>query len=88
MTFAATDEFHQSFFPSRTATAHDVMIDIIGAIVGLLICWMFVRRHDEPVAARSDLVGLTGLEPVTLRLSSACSNQLSYRPANFCELMM
>jgi hypothetical protein len=27
------------------------------------------------------LVGLTGLEPVTLRLSSACSNQLSYRPA-------
>jgi hypothetical protein len=27
------------------------------------------------------LVGLTGFEPVTLRLSSACSNQLSYRPA-------
>ncbi len=27
------------------------------------------------------MVGLTGLEPVTLRLSSACSNQLSYRPA-------
>src|SRR5438552_10664100 len=26
------------------------------------------------------LVGLTGVEPVTLRLSSACSNQLSYRP--------
>ena len=26
------------------------------------------------------MVGLTGLEPVTLRLSSACSNQLSYRP--------
>ena len=28
-------------------------------------------------------VGLTGLEPVTLRLSSACSNQLSYRPNRF-----
>ena len=27
-------------------------------------------------------MGLTGLEPVTLRLSSACSNQLSYRPVN------
>jgi hypothetical protein len=26
-------------------------------------------------------MGLTGLEPVTLRLSSACSNQLSYRPS-------
>ena len=27
-------------------------------------------------------MGLTGLEPVTLRLSSACSNQLSYRPVS------
>jgi hypothetical protein len=27
------------------------------------------------------MVGVTGLEPVTLRLSSACSNQLSYTPA-------
>jgi hypothetical protein len=26
-------------------------------------------------------VGVTGLEPVTLRLSSACSNQLSYTPS-------
>ena len=26
------------------------------------------------------MVGLTGLEPVTPRLSSVCSNQLSYRP--------
>jgi hypothetical protein len=26
-------------------------------------------------------MGLTGLELVTLRLSSACSNQLSYTPA-------
>ena len=25
------------------------------------------------------MVGVTGVEPVTLRLSSACSNQLSYR---------
>ena len=28
------------------------------------------------------MVGLTGLEPVTPRLSSACSNQLSYKPKN------
>src|SRR5687768_3141382 len=28
----------------------------------------------------SEVVGLTGLEPVTPRLSSACSNQLSYKP--------
>ena len=30
--------------------------------------------------ALSSPVGLIGLEPMTLRLSSACSNQLSYRP--------
>ena len=30
--------------------------------------------------AQTWLVGLIGLEPMTLRLSSACSNQLSYRP--------
>lgn len=36
---------------------------------------------DSTAQARpTKLVGLTGLEPVTLRLSSACSNQLSYRP--------
>ena len=28
------------------------------------------------------MVGLIGLEPMTLRLSSACSNQLSYRPVS------
>jgi len=32
------------------------------------------------ISDSAKLVGLTGLEPVTLRLSSACSNQLSYRP--------
>ena len=30
--------------------------------------------------ALSARVGVTGFEPVTLRLSSACSNQLSYTP--------
>ena len=29
---------------------------------------------------RLRVVGVTGVEPVTLRLSSACSNQLSYTP--------
>ena len=28
----------------------------------------------------NQVVGVTGFEPVTLRLSSACSNQLSYTP--------
>jgi VanZ family protein len=36
--FAASDEFHQSFIPSRTSSFHDVMIDICGALIGLAIC--------------------------------------------------
>ena len=36
-------------------------------------------KGTGPKSALS-VVGVTGLEPVTLRLSSACSNQLSYTP--------
>jgi VanZ family protein len=43
--FAASDEYHQSFVPSRTASAHDVMIDCIGAFVAVLLCWTFARRN-------------------------------------------
>ena len=40
------------------------------------------RRTLFPsVNLMNQVVGVTGFEPVTLRLSSACSNQLSYTPA-------
>jgi len=42
--FAASDEFHQSFVPSRTPSVHDVMIDICGAIIGLAICIALASR--------------------------------------------
>ena len=42
--FAASDELHQSFVPSRTASPIDVMIDICGALVGLAICSTFAAR--------------------------------------------
>ena len=45
--FAAGDEFHQSFVPSRTASAYDVMIDICGALIGLTICWMFAAHANR-----------------------------------------
>jgi VanZ family protein len=49
--FAASDEFHQSFVPSRTASPFDVMIDCIGALVAVLLCAMFVRaRSSQRVA--------------------------------------
>jgi VanZ family protein len=48
--FAATDEFHQSFVPSRTASPRDVMIDICGAFIGLAICWIFARQRRAVAA--------------------------------------
>lgn len=36
--YAATDEFHQSFVPMRTASESDVVIDIFGAIAALVLC--------------------------------------------------
>ncbi|MEY2487700.1 MAG: hypothetical protein QOH39_3348 [Verrucomicrobiota bacterium] len=36
--FAVSDEFHQSFVPSRTSSAHDVMVDCFGVVAAILIC--------------------------------------------------
>jgi VanZ family protein len=42
--YAAADEFHQSFVATRTASAHDVMIDCCGVVTALVICWLCSRR--------------------------------------------
>jgi VanZ family protein len=41
--YACTDEFHQSFVPTRGPAIADVLIDSSGALVALLL-WMLVRR--------------------------------------------
>ena len=46
--YAALDEFHQSFVASRTASPWDVMIDCIGAMIGLALCRFFRRRRRLP----------------------------------------
>jgi VanZ family protein len=42
--FAAGDEFHQSFVPSRTSSFNDVMIDVCGVLIGLAICVAVASR--------------------------------------------
>jgi VanZ family protein len=42
--YAASDEFHQSFVPTRTPRIHDVVIDTIGGATGLFALWMIQRR--------------------------------------------
>ncbi len=43
--YAATDEFHQSFVPTRTSLVSDVFIDTAGGAIGLLALWIFCRRR-------------------------------------------
>ena len=42
--YAATDEFHQSFVPSRTASFGDVAIDSAGALFSMILLWIIALR--------------------------------------------
>ncbi|GIM30414.1 hypothetical protein CPJCM30710_30800 [Clostridium polyendosporum] len=42
--YAVTDEFHQSFVPGRTSFISDVLIDFLGAIIGLGLYYLFYYR--------------------------------------------
>ena len=45
--FAMSDEYHQSFFPSRTAETRDVLIDVTGAAIGLAVVWILCRPRKK-----------------------------------------
>ena len=56
---AASDEYHQSFVPSRTAAVTDVLIDMSGGLVALTILavWRLARRrrrYQPEALARRD----------------------------------
>jgi VanZ family protein len=42
---ASSDEFHQSFLPNRTGVSADVLLDCCGAIVLLLLAYLFIRMR-------------------------------------------
>lgn len=44
VSYAAFDEFHQSFVPTRTPSAHDVLIDGCGAAIAIGFCWVWRGR--------------------------------------------
>ena len=49
--YAVSDEFHQSFVPTRPPLVSDVFIDTAGGAIGLLVLW-FVHhfrgcRHER-----------------------------------------
>jgi VanZ family protein len=41
--YAATDEWHQSFVPTRTAAFDDVLIDSTGALAGLMLVFFWYK---------------------------------------------
>ena len=49
--FAASDEFHQTFVKSRTPSVRDVLLDIAGAILGLLVGASLARRDPKKFRA-------------------------------------
>ena len=50
---AASDEFHQSFVPNRTASPWDVLIDCSGAITLQLVVYLFMRINRPKQLARA-----------------------------------
>ena len=47
MAYASSDEFHQSFAPTRVASVIDVMIDTSGAMAGILLLWLLGRWRKK-----------------------------------------
>lgn len=45
--YAITDEIHQSFVPGRSAELRDVLIDTLGASLGVAICYGIIRLRDK-----------------------------------------
>jgi VanZ family protein len=45
--YAASDEFHQTFTPGRTASVRDVVIDLMGALIGTFAYRMISERRSQ-----------------------------------------
>jgi VanZ family protein len=50
--YALSDELHQTFVPSRTASFDDVMIDVLGGICGILWMYWYSRGILAPLISR------------------------------------
>ena len=43
--YGIIDEFHQSFVPGRYASVLDVLLNVLGALLGAAIYWRFITRN-------------------------------------------
>ncbi|HEU5239831.1 MAG TPA: VanZ family protein [Pyrinomonadaceae bacterium] len=51
--YALSDEFHQSFVPTRGASIYDSLIDSIGGLIGLTIVWWRRQRKARQEILRT-----------------------------------
>lgn len=42
--YAVVDEFHQSFVPGRTSLVSDVLVDFLGALIGVAFFYLFYYK--------------------------------------------
>ena len=54
---ASCDEWHQTFLPNRTGSPWDVLLDCCGALVMLLIVYIFLRYVPAQAAGSRELTG-------------------------------
>jgi VanZ family protein len=58
--YSLSDEFHQSFYPSRTSSMYDSMIDSFGGLVALTILWWrrgrIGKQQGQPGDFKSSVV--------------------------------
>ena len=45
--YATSDEFHQAFVPGRTSLASDVLVDFLGAIIGVVFFYLLYYKVYE-----------------------------------------
>jgi VanZ family protein len=58
LAFAAVDEWHQSFVPVRQASARDVAIDALGAVLAQVLVWAYAhwrRLHQAATSLGKDI---------------------------------
>ena len=47
--YSVSDEFHQAFVASRTASAYDSLLDSTGAFIALVVLWLWFRWPHKTV---------------------------------------
>ena len=51
--YASTDEFHQRFVEGLSGELRDVCIDSTGALIGLLLAWVFLSLYKRKIERNS-----------------------------------